>query len=88
MKKIITRLLFIAILLISQVSMAIPAYTGVVTRTQPDGTEINAYLFGDERVSWIETEDNYTLMVNKLGYLEYAIIDQNGDMSQIGRAHV
>ncbi len=84
MKKIITRLLFIAILLISQVSMAIPAYTGLVQLSQPDGTEISAYLFGDERVSWIETEDNYTLMVNELGYLEYAVVDQNGDMSPSG----
>ncbi|MCK9162860.1 MAG: M6 family metalloprotease domain-containing protein [Bacteroidales bacterium] len=84
MKKIITRLLFVAILLISQISMAIPAYPGLVKLSQPNGDEISAYLFGDERVSWIESEDNYTLMVNKVGYLEYAMIDQKGGMTPSG----
>ncbi|MFA7082149.1 MAG: M6 family metalloprotease domain-containing protein [Bacteroidales bacterium] len=84
MKKIITRLLFVAIMLITQISIAVPAYTGLVQLPQPDGSEINAYLFGDERVSWMESEDNYTLMVNKLGYLEYAVIDQKGDMTLSG----
>ena len=84
MKKIISRLLFVAILLMAQISMAIPAYPGLVQLSQPNGEEINAYLFGDERISWIESEDNYTLMVNKSGYLEYAILDQKGDMIPSG----
>ena len=84
MKKIISRLLFVAILLMAQISMAIPAYPGLVQLSQPNGDEINAYLFGDERISWIESEDNYTLMVNKSGYLEYAILDQKGDMIPSG----
>lgn len=84
MKKIITRLLFVAILLISQISMAIPAYPGLVKLSQPNGDEINAYLFGDERVSWIESDDNYTLMVNSYGYLEYANLNQKGDMVPSG----
>jgi hypothetical protein len=84
MKKAFTQLLFIAILLISQISMAVPAYKGLVQLSQPDGTEVSAYLFGDERISWVESEDNYTLMYNKQGYLEYAIKDQVGDMIPSG----
>lgn len=84
MKKIFTRLLFIAILLISQISMAVPAYKGLVQLSQPDGTEVSAYLFGDERVNWVESEDNYTLLYNKEGYLEYAIKDQQGDLIPSG----
>ena len=84
MKKAFTQLLFIAILLISQISMAVPAYKGLVQLSQPDGTEVSAYIFGDERISWVESEDNYTLMYNKQGYLEYAIKDQVGDMIPSG----
>ena len=84
MKKNFTRLLFIAILLISQISMAVPAYKGLVQLSQPDGTEVSAYLFGDERVNWVESEDNYTLLYNKEGYLEYAIKDQQGDLIPSG----
>lgn len=84
MKKAFTQLLFIAILLISQISMAVPAYKGLVQLSQPDGAEVSAYLFGDERISWVESEDNYTLMYNKQGYLEYAIKDQVGDMIPSG----
>lgn len=84
MKKIISRLLFVAILLIAQISIAVPAYKGLVKITQPNGAEVSAYLFGDERVSWVETEDNYTLMYNKIGYLEYAIKDKNGDINPSG----
>ncbi len=84
MKKIISQLLFVAILLIAQISMAVPAYKGLVKLTQPNGTEVSAYLFGDERVNWVESEDNYTLMYNKVGYLEYAIKDKNGDITPSG----
>ncbi|MFA6199800.1 MAG: M6 family metalloprotease domain-containing protein [Bacteroidales bacterium] len=84
MKKIISQLLFVAILLIAQITMAVPAYKGLVKLTQPNGTEVSAYLFGDERVNWVESEDNYTLMYNKAGYLEYAIKDQNGDINPSG----
>lgn len=84
MKKAITLLLFIATILISQISIAVPAYRGLVQLPQPDGTEIPAYLFGDERVSWVESEDNYTLMYNNQGYLEYAIKNQNGDIIPSG----
>ncbi|MBP1645411.1 MAG: family metalloprotease domain protein [Bacteroidetes bacterium] len=84
MKKAFTQLLFIAILLISQISMAVPAYKGLVQLSQPNGTEVSAYLLGDERISWVESEDNYTLMYNKQGYLEYAIKDQAGDILPSG----
>lgn len=84
MKRTITLLLFIAIGLMSQISMAVPAYKGLVQLSQPDGTEISAYLFGDERLSWVESEDNYTLMYNQQGYLEYAIKNQDGDMIPSG----
>lgn len=84
MRKIISRLLFLAIILIAQISIAVPAYKGLVKLTQPNGTEISAYLFGDERINWVESEDNYTLMYNKAGYLEYAITDKNGDITPSG----
>ncbi|MDR0971335.1 MAG: M6 family metalloprotease domain-containing protein [Bacteroidales bacterium] len=84
MKKIISNLILVALLLITQISFAVPAYKGLITLEQPNGEQISVYLFGDERLSWIESEDNYTLLYNEQGYLEYAILDSDRNLVPSG----
>jgi M6 family metalloprotease-like protein len=69
---------------IAMVGKAMPAYPGLVDYKQPDGTTVKVYLLGDERMKYAETEDGYTLMNNKKGYLEYAAPDKNGDIAPCG----
>jgi M6 family metalloprotease-like protein len=63
---------------------AMPAFPGLVDYKQPDGTTIKVYIHGDERMKSAETEDGYTLMHNKKGFLEYAAPDKNGDIAPCG----
>ncbi|GEM_PF-2306621 len=66
-------------------SSASPAYPGLISFVQPDGSKINIYLKGDERVHWAETEDGYSLLFNAQGAYEYAILDGQGDMVPSGK---
>ena len=57
-------------------AFAVIAYPGVINFTQPDQkTKLKIYLFGDERFSWGETMDGYSLMYDNEGYLVYAVKD-------------
>ena len=51
---------------------AVPAYPGLITTTQPDGTTISYYLRGDEHFSFKMSEDGYLLALNEDGVFEYA----------------
>ncbi len=57
-----------------------PAYPGLITYSQPDGTLIEIYLKGDERINWAETPDGYTLLVTRQGEYQYAMHDESGDL--------
>ena len=60
----------------AQESWARPASPFPFKTTQPDGTEIEIYLRGDERLNWVEDPKGYTLAKNeKTGYWEYALLD-------------
>jgi len=59
---------------------AIPAYPYPVTYTQPNGDTLTVRIKGDEKIHWYESMDEYTLLVNKSGYLTYAQLDENGDL--------
>lgn len=63
---------------------AMPAYPGLVDYKQPDGTTVKIYLHGDERMKSAETQDGYTVMNNKKGYLEYAVPNNYGDIVPSG----
>lgn len=64
--------------------LAVIAYPGLIRFKQPDGSEIEIYLRGDERVKWAETVDGYSLLFNAAGYYEYAVLDEYGDMVPSG----
>lgn len=78
MKKILV--LAAAILLTAVEVFAVKAYPHLVTFTQPDNSTISIYIKGDEKVHWMESEDGYSLLYNKEGYLVYAIQNEKGDM--------
>lgn len=82
MKK--TSLLFIVFSLVfslSEISFAVRANPNIIKETQPDGTEINIKLFGDEFYSWYEDLDGYTVMKNtKNNTWSYAKQNDFGDL--------
>lgn len=57
--------------------MAVPAKPGLITMTQPDGTEIKVQLKGDERHHFYMSEDGYLLTVSDKTFY-YADIDSRG----------
>jgi M6 family metalloprotease-like protein len=59
---------------------ASPAYPGLVTMKQPDGSTFSYYLKGDEKVHWMESEDGYSLLYDSARTVVYAISDQEGNM--------
>lgn len=83
------RILFILSLLLSfSVSMfAVKAYPGLITKVQADGSTISFYIYGDERFSYITSEDGYLLLeVN--GVFEYAKFDYISSVKSLGvKAH-
>ena len=56
---------------------AVPAYPGLITTTQPDGTTISFYLRGDENFSFKMSEDGYLLALNEENVFEYADFRDN-----------
>lgn len=66
--------------------MAVPAYPGIIDYTQPDGTVIQIYLKGDERINWGETPDGYTILVTREGEYQYAVQKPDGDLGFSGVA--
>ena len=75
--------LFVASLMVNQ-AVAVTAYPGQIQYKQANGTTITIQLRGDERVKWALTEDGYTLMMNSQGNYEYAIQNENGDLTPSG----
>ena len=74
--------LFIFLLIISSVGfrmLAIPALPGTAVFTQPDGTTVTIQLVGDENLSYVYSQDGYTLL-QKDGYYHYAMLNDAGDM--------
>lgn len=68
----------------SAVAMAIPARPGFVTFTQPDGTEVQIQLVGDEHGHVAYTSDGL-VVVNVDGRLEYAYFDESGVAKPSGK---
>ncbi len=56
---------------------AVKAYPGLLTYVQPDGTEMNYYLRGDENFSYMVSEEGCLLTFNELGFLGYADLKED-----------
>ncbi|MFI3297049.1 MAG: M6 family metalloprotease domain-containing protein [bacterium] len=68
MKKILT----LALLFVSLLTMAVPAKPGAIEIVQPDGTTLEILLFGDENFNYVTTTDGYLIKQNSDGYYMYA----------------
>lgn len=75
MKKLF--LSFVVLILSISFVNAVPAYPGLVKKTQPNGTTISFYLRGDEHFSFKMSEDGYLLALNADGVFEYADFRDN-----------
>lgn len=82
MKKLVLGL--IALFLSCSYALSVPAYPGLITTTQPDGTIISFYLRGDENFSFKMTEDGYLISHNDEGVFEYAELDENNVIVPLG----
>ena len=65
-------LLFLLNQTITIFSFASSAYPGYVDYRQPDGSVLKIKMVGDEFMKWAETEDGYSLVYDKDGFLVYA----------------
>jgi len=70
--------ILLAVLLITTRIFSIPATPFPVKITQPDGSDINIRLHGDEFFNYKTTVDGYLVMENEAGILNYAKLDVNG----------
>ncbi len=74
-------LLFVSL---SGVLKAVPAYPGLITTTQPDGTTISYYMKGDENFHFMTSEDGYLIAYNSDNIMEYALINDNYEIVTSG----
>jgi len=84
MKKTLCLLFCLYLFFILNTTQAVTAYPYPVEFTQPDGSKITIQLKGDEKIRWAETTDGYSILFNKKGNYEYAILDNNNDMQLSG----
>ena len=81
MKKIFS---FFAVILCVFTLQAVPAYRGLITVDQPDGTTIEIYNVGDEFFHYKTTEDGYLVKQNAQGIFEYAELSADNVIKTIG----
>ena len=63
-----------------QAPARVPAYKGIIERTQPDGYVLQTYLRGDERMHFSMTEDGWQIKENNEGYICYAQQKRDGSI--------
>lgn len=68
MRKIVLAALAI---MVATIVNAAPAYPGLMTANQADGSSISYYLHGDEHFSYITSTDGYLMAWNEAGMMEY-----------------
>lgn len=56
----------------------VPAYRGMIERTQPNGYVVRTYLRGDEHMHWMMTEDGWQIQESKNGWLKYVKANRKG----------
>lgn len=67
-------------------SLAAPAMPGIITVVQPDGTEIQVRVCGDERCGYLTTPEGELLMEDQDGYLRLAGEDYKSSVRKMRRA--
>lgn len=77
MKKISLLLIFFFIFLTTK---AVPAFPEKVNFTQPNGEQVTVIMQGDEFVKFARSVDDYTLLYDQDGFLNYAMLNQDGDL--------
>ena len=82
MKKII--FVFLSFIQTFSVVYAVKAYPGMIQINQPDGSILDVYLYGDEKFSYMTSEDGFLLKYNEFGAIEYAIVASDDVIRPIG----
>lgn len=72
-------LVLLVFLIYNAVMFSSPKDTGFIKWEQPNGTEFIARHWGDEFLSWMQTENGYMLVDSPEGWYYYAILDKNGE---------
>ena len=75
--------LFVSLVCASSI-YAVPAYPGLITRTQPDGSLVDFYMVGDEYFHYMMSEDGYLLCNAKDGFVQYARLNVDNTISAVG----
>jgi len=66
---------FLGASLVCTILIAAPAFQGIRTFVQKDGSSFQAHLQGDEYLNWVETKDGEILVYNKQDQsYDYAVI--------------
>ena len=63
---------------------AVPAYPGLLTKTQSDGSVVSYYLYGDENFAFSSSEDGYLIALNDAGIFEYAELNDQYEIVPVG----
>lgn len=79
-KRLLRTIMIVAFALIATFAQAIPAKRQAVTIKQPNGKLLTFVLYGDEKVSWAKTVDQYTLVRNGEGFFTYGVLNERGDL--------
>ena len=70
--------ILILVALFSQLLLAVPAFQGKRTFTQPNGETVTYRLQGDEHLHWFESESGEIMLYSKKNKrIESAIIEEN-----------
>lgn len=85
MKQVKFYLLVVAIVICHAVVRAVPAYRGLVTMKQPDGSTIVVRIVGDEFGHYYLGDDDAILLAGADGALCYAAVDADGKLSATDR---
>jgi hypothetical protein len=83
-KTIVVKIVFCFILLFPSMVMGAPADPNPIKVEQPNGSYVTIILKGDEHIHWAESEDGYTLLRNRNGGWDYAVLDSSGDLTCSG----
>ncbi|MBI4648128.1 MAG: hypothetical protein HY738_16460 [Bacteroidia bacterium] len=68
----------------AQIRSTTPVYPYPIEFAQPDGTTLTLLAKGDYVVNWGKTTDGYTIIRNNQGAYEYAIPDEDDNMTPSG----
>lgn len=63
---------------------AVPAYPGLLTKAQSDGSVVSYYLYGDENFGFSSSEDGYLIALNDAGIFEYAELNDQYEIVPVG----